>query len=570
MYFIFQIKFILKIKDLLYKVIPSLKKDDKDSSNFDDVVKVEPVVEDNKEQKETNKDTHKEVEKSVSENDSFSLRLSANRKEHVAKKIIEESDVWTLYWIQLIISCMLATLWLLANSIPVIIWSMLVSPILAPIQSFAFAVICGKKHLYAKSLKILFLSILVAIPSSFLICYFIPFASVTEQVLLRWTPTVLDLVVALLSWLIAFLFLWYEKLEDSIVWIAIAVSLMPPLAAVWIGLHFANYSVAQGSFLLFITNLVWILAMWILVLYIFGFKPTNNTWKARTWVTLLMVMIFVWLITVPLWQSMSQIAQDQKTTSVISKVSDTYLSTLNDNVVISELAFRSVSNDIIRVSEKLDVPSDFTLTNVHKDELTKRLSESLWKSVELDLDIVELSSVYIDDTNITEKSLVQDVSNYLEKNDILLVDYKILQEDITYFFFDVYVNSKVNKNDIYDELNSKVSDKYWTGIKIVLQRQTNPELSRVEKTQAEVDLEKQFYLLFPDGVLNKLSVDYSQQLQNEDEYVESAEIYIDFDSPYTTYKTKDILSKWKQAIEKYLDVNVNIKTKFQVFSIYEQ
>jgi len=62
---------------------------------------------------------------------------------------------------------------------------MLVSPILTPIQSFAFAVICGKKHLYVNSLKILLLSLLVAIPSSFLVCYFIPFASVTEQVLLR-------------------------------------------------------------------------------------------------------------------------------------------------------------------------------------------------------------------------------------------------------------------------------------------------------------------------------------------------------------------------------------------------
>ena len=543
--------------------MPKIKKEET-SFNSDNAVKNEQhAIEVDKDKKNIDKEIN-------DENWQFSLKLSSQRKEHVAKKIIEDSHVWTLYWIQLIISCMLATLWLLANSIPIIIGSMLVSPILTPIQSFAFAVICGKKHLYVNSLKILLLSLLVAIPSSFLVCYFIPFASVTEQVLLRWTPTVLDFVVALLSWFIAFLFLWYEKLEESIVWIAIAVSLMPPLAAVWIWLHFTNYSVAQGSILLFITNLVWILVMWILVFYLFGFKPTNHEWKRRTGVTLLMVAIFAWLITVPLWQSMSQIAQDQRTTNIVSKVSDSYLSALNDGVVISELSFRTISNDVVRVSEKLDVPSNFTLTNVHKDELTKKLSESLWKSVELDLDIVELSSVYIDDTNIVEKNLVQDVSAYLDKNNLLLVDYKVLQEDISYFFFDVYADSNVNKNNIYDELDFKVTEKYWTGVKIVLQWQTNPELNHVEKTQAEIDLEKQFYELFPGADLNKLSVDYSQKLQWEDEYTESADVYIEFTSPYNTTRTKDILSKWKLVIEKYLDMNVNLKTKFQMFSTYEE
>jgi uncharacterized membrane protein len=76
---------------------------------------------------------------------------------------------------------------------------MLVSPILTPIQSFAFAIVCGKKHMYLQSMKVLLLSLLIAVTSSFLICYFVPFASLTEQVLLRGTPTVVDLVVALLS-----------------------------------------------------------------------------------------------------------------------------------------------------------------------------------------------------------------------------------------------------------------------------------------------------------------------------------------------------------------------------------
>jgi uncharacterized membrane protein len=53
--------------------------------------------------------------------------------------------------------------------------------------------------MYINSLKVLLLSILIAIPSSFLICYVIPFSGITEQVLLRATPTVVDGIVAILS-----------------------------------------------------------------------------------------------------------------------------------------------------------------------------------------------------------------------------------------------------------------------------------------------------------------------------------------------------------------------------------
>lgn len=509
-----------------------------------------------------NKDEDKQ---SIWKSNPFSFKLSDDRKQHVAEKIMENSKIDKLYWIQLVIACMLATLWLLANSVPVIIWSMLVSPILTPIQSFAFAITCGKKHLYMKSLKILLLSILIAIPSSFLICYFVPFAGITEQVLLRWTPTVVDFVVALLSWIIAFIFLWYEKLEESIVWIAIAVSLMPPLASVWIGLHFMDFSVAQWSFLLFITNLVWILIVWILIFFLFWFKPTNKIWKKRTDITLVMVIVFVWLISIPLRKSMLQIADTQATTSLITDISDDYLDSLDEWIVINDLSFRNLDNNVTRIAAKLDVPSDFMFTNLHKDELTKKLAEWLWKSVELDLNIVEISSVYIDDENITEKKILWDVSDYLDKHDILVVDYNVLQDDINYFFFDVYAYSNVDKSQLYNEINKSITEKYGAWIKVVLQWQDNPELNVVKKSEAEINFEKQFHTIMPKAELIKLSFDYIHELKDDENFEEQAALYLEFKSPYTTYQTKNILDEWQKVIKEYLWMPVKISTKIESF-----
>jgi len=78
----------------------------------------------------------------------------------------------------------------------------------------------------------------------------------------------------------------------------------------------------------------------------------------------------------------------------------------------------------------------------------------------LDFDIVEISSVYIDDSNSIEKNIIKDVSLFLDMNDILLVDYHILHEDDYYFFFDVYADATINKNDMYDNINEEISNKY--------------------------------------------------------------------------------------------------------------
>lgn len=500
----------------------------------------------------------------------FSFRLSDDRKQSIAENIINDSHIDKLYWCQLVVACMLATLWLLMNSIPVVIWSMLVSPILTPIKTFAFAIINWKKHVYINSLKILLLSILIAIPSSFLICYLVPFSSITEQVLLRATPTVVDWIVAILSWIIAFLFLWDEKMEESIVWIAIAVSLMPPLAAVWIWLHFMNRSVAQWSFLLFITNLVGILTVGILIFYLFWFRPTNKSGKKRTSVTIIMLIIFVWLITVPLWKSMTQIAETQKMNNLITQVSNNYFDTLNDGIVINELSFRNVSEDTVRIVSKLDVPADFSFTNSYKEELTKRLSESLWKSVELDLDIVEISSVYIEKWEAPEKILLDKVNKYLSSNRIIMVDSKNLLPSSNFLFLNLYTDTYLDKEAVKDEILNIIEPEYsWA--KLVLQWQDNlkkQEEEIIEKSQAEIDLEKQFSLLFSKWETSLFKLDYLERVNGE-EYEKYAQLTIEFKTPYSTYKTKQVLSWWKDLVKEYLWMDVVMKVKFEEINVME-
>lgn len=125
------------------------------------------------------------------------LNLTDDEKTEVAKKMVDYSYTDALYWLQLILSVIIATLGLLINSSPVVIGAMLISPILQPIQSFAFAVNSGHKSMYIRSLHNLIFSVIVSIIVAVFITWMIPFASITSQVIARTTPTLLDLFIAL-------------------------------------------------------------------------------------------------------------------------------------------------------------------------------------------------------------------------------------------------------------------------------------------------------------------------------------------------------------------------------------
>ncbi|NOZ44691.1 MAG: hypothetical protein GXP45_06190 [bacterium] len=83
------------------------------------------------------------------------LGMDKDKKAEIADEILTETYNSKLYWLEMVLSSLLATLGLLTNSVPVIIGAMLIAPILQPIKAFSFAVSTGNKTLYFKALKIL-------------------------------------------------------------------------------------------------------------------------------------------------------------------------------------------------------------------------------------------------------------------------------------------------------------------------------------------------------------------------------------------------------------------------------
>jgi len=203
------------------------------------------------------------------------LRIDPQQKPKVYAQIFDTAEISSLnYWLEIVFSAGIAALGLVLNSPAVIIGAMLISPLMGPIMAAGLALAAGDLYLAVKAIANLAASVSLAIGFSALIVWLLPFHSVTGEILARTNPTLLDLGVALFSGLagsVAVCRFGGGEAVTTLPGVAIAVALMPPLCTIGFGLGSgANTRIMGGAGLLFLTNLVAIVASAFLVFLLTG------------------------------------------------------------------------------------------------------------------------------------------------------------------------------------------------------------------------------------------------------------------------------------------------------------
>lgn len=196
----------------------------------------------------------------------------------------------------MILSTLLATTGLFANSAPVIIGAMILAPLMSPITSLSMGVIRANNTLLIQSAKTLFYGVLLALFVSSVFTCIIPLDSLTNEMKGRLNPNLLDLFVAIFSGIAAAYANSKEEIAKSLAGVAIAVALVPPLSVTGIGIGLFDISIIYGSFLLFITNLVGITLSAALTFIVLGYSPIKKAKKGLLYTSLLLAFIAVPLI----------------------------------------------------------------------------------------------------------------------------------------------------------------------------------------------------------------------------------------------------------------------------------
>lgn len=183
----------------------------------------------------------------------------------------------------------------------VVIGAMIVAPLMLPIMGLAFSVSVGDRSAISSTLIVSLVGIATAVAVGFLLT--LPIAQIIkpesiQQIMIRTAPHLLDLMAALMTGLAGAFALARKDVSDTLPGVAIAVSLVPPLANAGILFACGEPRLASGSMLLFGTNYVAILLTGALVFAVMGFRrvalsPFDPRARRRAVVIALVAMLII-------------------------------------------------------------------------------------------------------------------------------------------------------------------------------------------------------------------------------------------------------------------------------------
>ncbi|WP_159983635.1 MULTISPECIES: DUF389 domain-containing protein [unclassified Novosphingobium] len=225
--------------------------------------------------------------------------------EAVMARIVEDSGWSPRYAFMVMMSAGIAVLGLLLSSPAVVIGAMLISPLMSPILGLGFSLALFDFGEMRRSLTALAIGAVAAVLFTALIVALSPLQAPTAEIIARTRPNLFDLAVALFAAL-AGTFAIIRGRGDTIVGVAIATALMPPLAVVGFGLATWNMPVLGGALALFVTNFVTIALSATVMARFYGFGHYLSS--QQTW-TQTFVLLFVFVgLAIPLGISLKQIA----------------------------------------------------------------------------------------------------------------------------------------------------------------------------------------------------------------------------------------------------------------------
>jgi uncharacterized hydrophobic protein (TIGR00271 family) len=320
--------------------------------------------------------------------------LDLHQQTEVYKTIREDAQPGVDFYVMIGLSAAIATFGLLQNSPAVIIGAMLVAPLMAAIFGLSLGLVRGDLRLLRRAatatLRGMALAIAVGVLLTFVLSTLIgPETSLPSEVVNRTAPNLLDLGVALASGAAGAYALCRKDVSAALPGVAIAAALVPPLATVGIGLARWQGQVAGGGLLLFVTNLVAIVAAGGLVFLWLGFRPIpGQQAQARVFRGgLLGTVVLLTVVTALLAVLTLRSLQDASLNRAISRAIEAEIGAMA-RVDLEEWQLLPAEDDGDTLRLQIWVRSPRQVQHSEVVDLQERLAGRLQRPVELQLSVI--------------------------------------------------------------------------------------------------------------------------------------------------------------------------------------
>jgi uncharacterized hydrophobic protein (TIGR00271 family) len=188
------------------------------------------------------------------------------------------------FWLLLALATGIATAGVMSDSTATVIGAMIISPLAIPIQGVAAAIAFGEVPALGRSTATLVAAIAAAVGLAAGLALILPELKPladNSQVTARVSPTLIDLVAAALTGLAGSFAISRRDVADILPGVAIAISLVPPLAVVGVTAVAGDWSGALGALLLFLANMLAIIVMGVAVFRVVGLGGESLPAAAR-------------------------------------------------------------------------------------------------------------------------------------------------------------------------------------------------------------------------------------------------------------------------------------------------
>jgi uncharacterized hydrophobic protein (TIGR00271 family) len=298
----------------------------------------------------------------------------------VIDRVNEEAHWSGHFAFMTVMSAGIAILGLLLSSPAVVIGAMLISPLMGPIIGFGFGLALVDFDDIRRALASLAVGAGLAILITALVVLVSPLQTVTSEIAARTRPNLFDLGVAIFSGL-AGTYAMIRGRHGTIVGVAIAVALMPPLAVVGFGLATLNGAVFWGATFLFLTNLMAISLSAAVLARLYGFARRLS--PQQTWLQLSLVILTLLALAVPLGIALRQIAWE----AVVSRQArDLIAARFDERARVSQVEI-DYGAQPLRVSAVVFTPS---YRGAAERDAATALSAAIGRPAEVDIEQVRI------------------------------------------------------------------------------------------------------------------------------------------------------------------------------------
>lgn len=209
------------------------------------------------------------------------------------------------FWTLLVLASAIATFGLYADSVAAVIGAMIVAPLMLPIMGLAFGISIGEPKAIVSSLLVGVGGAVTAVAVGFAISLLWPSSfdpGANAQIMARTAPRLVDLLAALATGLAGAFAVGRKDVSDTLPGVAIAISLVPPLANAGILFGAGEAALARGSLLLFTTNYLAILLTGAFVFGLMGYPRAalGSTAPRLKHTAIVVVTLMVVVVAVPL------------------------------------------------------------------------------------------------------------------------------------------------------------------------------------------------------------------------------------------------------------------------------